>query len=53
MLTVIGNYTFVNGNFKNKLDHGFFNESTNEYTGTLGLLHRKEIDMVFPMVIPR
>lgn len=52
LLTVIGNYTFVNGNFKEKLDHGFYNETLKEYTGTLGLLHRREIDMIFPMLIP-
>ena len=52
LLTVIGNYTFVNGNFEEKLDHGFYNESSKQYTGTLGLLHRKQIDMIFPMLIP-
>lgn len=52
ILIVIGNYTFINKNFSEKLDYGFFNESTNQYTGSLGLLHRKEIDMIFPMLIP-
>lgn len=52
MLTAIGNYTFVNGNFKEKLDHGFYNETAKQYTGTLGLLHRRQIDMIFPMLIP-
>lgn len=52
LLTVIGNYTFVNGNFPEKLDHGFYNQSTKQYTGTLGLLHRKQIDMIFPMLVP-
>lgn len=37
MLTVLGNYTFINANYNEKVDHGFYNESTGLYSGTLGM----------------